>query len=112
MDRLDEFRAILRSVLTELTRVPFAVGEIKAITVFDRESDRYLVMVVGRNHEGRLVDGPIAHVDIIEGNLWVQYDGTEYGVAQELIDASVPEDRTVLGFLPASMRAKPEGAAA
>ena len=112
MDRLDEFRGVIRSVLTQLTVDPIANGDMKCVTVFDRESDRYLVMVVGWDHEGRLVNGSIAHVDIIDGNLWVQYDATEYGVAQELIDAGVPEDRIVLGFLPPDMRTQPEGAAA
>jgi hypothetical protein len=112
MDRLDEFRAVIRSILTEHTRVPIANGEMKCVTVFDRESDRYLALIVSWDHEGRLADAPIAHVDVLDGNLWVQYDGTEYGIAQELIDAGVPEDRIVLGFLPPDLRPKPEGAAA
>jgi hypothetical protein len=98
MDRLDEYRGIIRSILTEHARVPFSVGDLRSETVFDRESDRYVLLVVGRDHERRRVNVPIIHIDIIDGKLWVQADGTEYGVAQELVDAGVPKDRIVLGF--------------
>src|SRR5436853_6478918 len=109
MDRLDEFRTIIRTILIDYARDPFAVGELQCEQVIDRDADRYLLLVVGRDHEGRHVDFPLIHIDVIDGKLWIQNDGTEYGVAQELIDAGVPEDRIVLGFLPPDMRPQPEG---
>jgi hypothetical protein len=112
MDRLDEFRTLIRSILTEHARIPFAVGKLTCETVFDRESDRYVVLVLGEDHAERTVHFALIHIDIIDGKIWVQHDGTEYGVAQELIDAGVPEDRIVLGFLPPYMRPQSEGAAA
>ena len=38
------------------------------------------------------------HVDIIGGKFWIQRDGTEYSITQELLDAGVPKDRIVLAF--------------
>lgn len=95
-----------------MRRIPFAVGDLKCLPVFDRDSDRYVLLVVGRDHDDRHVDFPLIHIDVVDGNLWVQNDGAEYGVAQELIDAGVPDNRIVLGFLPPDMRPQPEGAAA
>jgi hypothetical protein len=112
MDRLDKFRTVIRTILTEHTRVPFAHGDLRCETVFDPESDRYVLLVVGRDHDHRRIDFPIIHIDIIDGKLWVQYDGTEYGVAQELVDAGVPKDRIVLGFWPPEVRKQGEFAVA
>jgi hypothetical protein len=98
MDRLDEFRAIIRSILTEHARAPFSVGELRCETVLDRDADRYVLLVVGRDHERRRVDTPIIHIDIIDGKVWVQCDNTDAGVVEQLLDAGVPKDRIVLGF--------------
>ena len=44
--------------------------------------------------------------------LTIQYDGTEYGVAQELLDAGVPKEHIVLAFYTPQMRQYTELAAA
>jgi len=38
------------------------------------------------------------HLRIREGKIKIEWDGTEYGVAQELIDAGVPPEEIVLSF--------------
>jgi hypothetical protein len=35
---------------------------------------------------------------LIGGKIWIQYDGTEEGVATELLEAGVPKAHIVLGF--------------
>ena len=50
--------------------------------------------------------GCLIHVDIIDGKIWIQRDGTERGVAQDLIDAGVPRDQIVLAFRAAEARAE------
>jgi hypothetical protein len=51
-------------------------------------------------------------VDIINGKIWIQRDGTEYGVARELVDAGVPKSQIVLGFRPPEIRPYTEFAVA
>lgn len=97
MDLLEKYRASIRNILTELTRVPYAYGEIQIEPVFDREHDRYLLMLVGTEKDRR-VHGCLVHVDIIDGKIWIQRDGTETGIANELVAAGVPKDHIVLGF--------------
>jgi hypothetical protein len=99
MDRIDEYRKLIRGILTDHARIPFAHGDLRCETVFDAESDRYVLLVFGRDHDRRRVNVPLIHVEIIDGKIWVQNDGTEYGVAQELVDQGVPKDRIVLGFM-------------
>lgn len=89
--------------MTEYTKIPYAHGDIQFETVFDRESDRYLLMILGRENERR-VHGCMIHIDIINGKLWIQRDGTENGIANELVRSGVPKDHIVLGFRSSEIR--------
>jgi hypothetical protein len=90
-------RQLIESIFREYARIPYSYGEIQIQTVFDRDQDHYLLMLVG--WEGiRREHGCLVHVDLIDGKFWIQRDGTERGIAQELLDTGVPKDRIVLAF--------------
>jgi len=90
-------RHLIESIIREYARIPYSYGEIQLQTVVDREQDHYLLMLVG--WEGiRREHGCLVHVDLIDGKFWIQRDGTERGIAQELLDAGVPKSRIVLAF--------------
>lgn len=97
MDRLDDFRRIICDVLLEYVRIQYANGDIQNEAVFDCENDRYLIVSVGWQ-DVRRVHGVLIHIDIINGKIWIQRDGTEYGIANDLVKAGIPKDRIVLGF--------------
>ena len=111
MDTLDHYRQLIRNILTEDARIPYAHGDIQIEPVFDRESDRYLLVILGRENDKR-VHGCLVHIDIIDGKLWIQRDGTERGIANELVNAGVPRDQIVLGFRSAEIRKHTEFAVA
>jgi XisI protein len=48
--------------------------------------------------DGFRMYGCLIHVDIKDGKIWIQYDGTEYSVANELIDLGVPKQDIVLAY--------------
>jgi hypothetical protein len=50
------------------------------------------------------VHGSVIHLDIIDGKVWLQYDGTTRPVADELMAAGIPREDIVLGFHPADVR--------
>lgn len=97
MDTLDKYRQLIQQILIEYTKIPYAYGKIEFETIFDRESDRYSLMIVGWEN-GRRVHGCLIHIDIINGKLWIQRDGTEQGIATEFINAGVPKEQIVLAF--------------
>jgi hypothetical protein len=97
MDTLDTVRQIIENVLTEYTRIPYAYGDIHTEAVFDRVNDRYLLVNVGWD-SGRRVHGSLVHIDLINGKVWIQRDGTEHGIAKELVQAGIPKSDIVLGF--------------
>ncbi|MGK7944688.1 MAG: XisI protein, partial [Microcystaceae cyanobacterium] len=89
----------------EHTKIPYSYGDIRFETVFDEKQDRYLLMIVGREpayglslDSTRRVHGCLIHVDIIDGKFWIQRDGTEEGIATDLIKEGISRNRIVLAF--------------
>jgi XisI protein len=103
MGTVEHYRHIIESILTELARIPYAHGDIELQTVFDREKNHYVLMLVGRDGIRR-VHGCLVHVDIRGEKLWIQRDGTERDVARALLEAGVPKDHIVLAFRSPEMR--------
>lgn len=71
--------------------------------IFDRERDRYQVIHLGWQGQKR-VYGCLIHLEIKEGKIWIQRDGTEIGVANELVAAGIPKHDIVLAFKSPYMR--------
>ncbi|PSF38415.1 XisI protein [Aphanothece hegewaldii CCALA 016] len=65
--------------------------------IFDKENHHYQVIHLGWQ-EQRRVYGCIVHVDLKNEKIWIQRDGTEIGIANELVAAGVPKHDIVLGF--------------
>lgn len=105
MDTLTHDRQLICQIISEYAKIPYSYGDTHFETVFDEKQDRYLLMIVGREPayglsltSTRRVHGCLIHVDIIDGKFWIQRDGTEKGIASDLIKAGIPFQRIVLGF--------------
>ena len=46
----------------------------------------------------------MVHLDIIDGKIWIQRDGTEDGIATDLEAAGIPKSDIVLAFHPQRLR--------
>jgi ketopantoate reductase len=103
MDKLDRYRDIVRRLIEEHARHPLSHGQIETEAVIDPERDHYEVIHVGWDRHRR-VHGCIIHVDIKQGKVWVQYDGTDRAIAEEMVAAGIPREDIVLGFQPPNMR--------
>lgn len=103
MDSVSAWRDTIERILTAHAAIPYANVSARTMTVFDRARDHYLLVDDGWRGTTR-IHGTLVHVDIIDEKIWIQYDGTEYGIANELIDAGVSKERIVLGFQPPSVR--------
>ena len=99
MDRLSDYRRIVRQVLAEYARYKPANGEIDTELVVDAERDHFELLHVGWDGVQR-VHGPVIHIDLIDGRIWIQHDGTEWAVAEDLVERGVPRSDIVLGFHP------------
>jgi hypothetical protein len=97
MDKLAKYRQIIKDIMHKYSQMKPANGEIDVHTFFDLEQDHYQVFHAGWNKQGRIF-GPLIHIDIIDSKVWIQYDGTEVGIANELVELGIPKDDIVLGY--------------
>jgi hypothetical protein len=103
MDRLANYRQIVRRLIEEYASYKPSHGQIETEAVVDLEKDHFEVMHVGWDGHRR-VHGSVVHIDIIDGKVWIQHDGTNRPVADELVAAGIPRQDIVLGFHPEDVR--------
>ena len=107
----ERYPILIEQVLTEYAHFLTPEANTVCETVFDRVSDRYLLVEVGWE-DGYRIYGTLLHIDILNGKLWIQHDGTEEGIAGELVVAGIPKDQIVLAFRAPSLRAPSDFAVA
>jgi len=103
VDTVDQYRTIIRKVLQEYAIHKPSNGDIDPELVVDAAEHHFEVLLVGWDGPRR-VHGSIIHIDIVGERIWIQYDGTSPGVAEELVEAGIPPEAIVLGFRPRQMR--------
>jgi hypothetical protein len=103
MDQLDHYRAIVRRLIEEYAAYKPAYGDVRTEAVIDPEHDHYEVMQVGWN-DGRRVHGSIIHIDIRDGKVWIEHNGTDARIGEELVAAGIARNDIVLGFQPPDVR--------
>ena len=97
---VEQYRQYIRHLLSERAerasrqrREP----EYDVETIFDGEQNRYQLLHVGWRGNKRDF-GCILHVEIKDGKIWIQHDGTEKGLANQLVELGVPKQDIVLAF--------------
>ncbi|MGB1258011.1 MAG: XisI protein [Thiolinea sp.] len=98
-----DYSKLIKQILLEHTRFKPAYGDIDTTVSFDDEHANYVLLQSGWDGDSYL-QGAIVHAQIIDGKIWIHYDGTEEGVATELIEMGVPKSQIVLGFKHPSKR--------
>lgn len=105
MDRVADHRAVLDRLMREQERLTnrSPVPGVETVLVADPERGQYLLKDVGWRDRKRVNDTYL-HVRLRDGKVWVEEDGTEEGIANELVRAGVPREDIVLGFQPPDRR--------
>jgi len=97
MDTIAHYRELVKQVITAHAQHKPVFGDVRIETIFDETQDHYELIHVGWDGLIR-VEGAVIHIDILDGKIWIQHDGTEHGVARELEALGVPRQAIVLGF--------------
>jgi hypothetical protein len=108
---LEAYRRAIERIFEEHAAISYPQSELTCETIFDRAKDRYLLITYGRDL-GKRIHYAVAHIDIVNGKLWIRRDGTEEGIANELVALGVSKEDIVLGFKSERMRQDTEFAAA
>ncbi len=100
---LTAYRAAIQQVSNSYIEFLGQTEDVLLEMVIDQQNDRYLLVEIGW-HNGRRIYGTLLHIDIIDHKLWIQQDGTEEGIANELVTLGIPKQQIVLGFKPLDRR--------
>jgi hypothetical protein len=103
MASLENYRRWVQQVLSDYAQNRSDQGDVELQTIFDVERDHYQLMYIGWENKHR-VFGPVMHIDIKEGKIWIQWNGTEEQVADDLMALGVSREDIVLGFHPPHLR--------
>ena len=97
---VDQYRQYIRHLLLERAQRASRqqnAQEYEVQTLFDTEHDHYQLLYVGWRGNKRSF-GCILNLDIKDGKIWIQHDGTEEGIANRLVEMGVPKQNIILAF--------------
>jgi hypothetical protein len=97
MAKVEQYRQLIQELLQAYSEIKGSNEEVEAELVFDTERDRYQLLNAGWSNKRR-VYGCVLHLDIKGEKIWIQHDGTEGGIADELVSRGVPKKDIVLAF--------------
>ena len=111
MDRNDEYRSIVKWVLQKVAEMTPSDENVTTELVCDDALGHYQLGQMGWEGKQR-VDMVFLHIDVWEDKVWLQHDGTDLCIAEDLVSAGIPKEHIVLGFRYPSRRPDTEYAVA
>ncbi len=98
MDRIENYRCILESMVKRHAQFQPANGEIATHTVCDREADDYMVVDSGWNEKGRRIYDVVLHFRLQGCIVYVERDNTDAEVVREILKAGVEASDIILAY--------------
>jgi serine/threonine protein kinase len=99
MARLENYRQVVRQLLTAQADSDQNLKAVECQLIFDTEHDHYQLLDVGWDGLKRVYHCYI-HLDIKDDKIWIQRNMTEMDIAAELVALGVAKADIVLGLHP------------
>ncbi|HFA49030.1 MAG TPA: XisI protein [Bacteroidetes bacterium] len=104
MDKIIKYRKIVRDFMQEIADMHANQEGVETEFLIDKTERHFQLVNVGFLRRVR-VYGTFIHIDLADdGKVWIQQDGSDLVVAQELEDRGIPKEDIVLGFHEPSVR--------
>jgi len=97
VNKSDAYRRILQQVVEKQASLPRRQDQVELVPIIDAVHDNYLLMRIGWDRVGR-AHHILFHFRLKEGRVWIEWDGIEHGIANDLIEAGIPKEDIVLAF--------------
>ncbi len=97
MDKITKYRQYVEKIIEEYSQYKPKYGDIEVQIILDRERDHYQLLNVGWDGNER-IRGCVFQIDLKNEKIWIQHDGTEIGIANELVELGVPKEDIVLAY--------------
>ncbi|MBE9118535.1 XisI protein [Lusitaniella coriacea LEGE 07157] len=103
MDTLEKYRQIVYGILYEYFQIPYSYGNLQRRLIVSEDRTNYILLTLGWQ-QNKQVHGCLVHIEIINDKIWIHRDGTEDGIANDLVVAGIPKNCIVLAFHPPEIR--------
>lgn len=107
MDTQAAYREIIKQVILKYAQFRPSHGEIRLDPIFDEMRDHYGLMQVGWS-QGKRIRGNLIYLTLKDNKVYIEYDGIETGVTNDLLKAGIPKENIVLAFYSPEIRQKTE----
>jgi XisI protein len=97
MANLEQYSQNVQKLLQEYAAFSKDEQEVETELIFDTIRNHYQLVHVGWQNDRRIY-GCIIHLDIKDGKIWLQHNGTENDIAEELVEMGIPKTDIVIGF--------------
>ena len=108
MDRIETYREIIKGVIRSVADFLPTEEGVRIETIFDDADGHYELLSIGWSNQRRIhstrIHSTRIHIDLQDGKVWVERDGTDLEIVQDLLDAGIPSEHIVLGFHPPNQR--------
>lgn len=97
MDTVETYRTLIQQLLEYYAQFGKDDEDVENQILIDTDRDHYQLMHVGWQNDWRIY-GCILHLDIKDGKIWLQHNGTENDIPAELVQMGVPKTDIVVAF--------------
>ena len=94
----------IMDTLLEAIPVNLMPEALQVVPIFDRQSDRYQLLCQGWTAGEKRVFHPVIHIEIIQGQIWIQHNQSDLDIGESLSSRGIPKSQIVLGLHPPSIR--------
>jgi hypothetical protein len=111
MDRIEMYRDVVKHVIRSTANFLPEEEGVRCEMILDDANGHYELISIGWTDQHR-IHSTLVHIDIREGKVWVERDGTDLEIVQDLLDGGIQASDMVIGFHPPGQRKYTEFAVA
>lgn len=97
MDSITQLSNTVKEVINRYAQLKPSHGDIRLDTVFDDEQKHYALMQVGWDRQRR-VRGNLIYITLQDNSVFIEYDGMECGIVQDLVASGITPDQIMLAY--------------
>ncbi|MEZ4776202.1 MAG: XisI protein [Bacteroidia bacterium] len=98
MDQVNIYKSFVKEVVLSVAAMTPSDEFSETQSILDDERGHYVLIDIGWNKKKRTYL-PFLHIDVkSDGKVWIQHDGTDIIIAEQLAQKGIPKSEIVLGF--------------